>query len=73
MQANPPSPEHRDALAAQTIRRNAKSVLRSLTIADRERLAKVEQQRFQAQCEFRQKCIECENAVEHIFDNMNKI
>jgi len=73
MQVKPTHLEHTDTLAAQTIRRNAKSVLRSLTIADRERLAKVEQQRFEAQCEFRQRCIECENAVEHIFDNMNKI
>lgn len=65
------SSQQAETLATATIRRNAKSVLRTLLREHIERLAAVEQQRFEAQCEFRRKCIECENAVEHIFDQLN--
>jgi len=67
------SPELVETLATNVIRRNTKSLLRSLTFAARERLAEVERRHFEARLAYRQAQIECENAVEHIFDDMNKI
>ena len=57
-------------LATQAIRSHAKSIARTLSTHEREKLAAVGLRKFEAQRAYRQTVIECENAVERTFTDM---